>query len=265
VTLDAAVKAADHIRVERKGAVLWMTLNRPEVFNALTRAMYAKIQATCAEVERDDTIRALVITGAGSAFCAGADIEQFTRFNRLEDAIDYDARGNDAFGALENVRVATIAAIHGACVGGGALLACSCDLRIASPSVRFGMPIARTLGNCLSSRDMSRLISLLGVPRMFDLMLTARLLPAVELKSAGLLSEVTPDEASLLPRAEALAERIASLAPLTQRATKRTITSLRRLEERDERELLASCYLSADFHDAVEAFLAGRPPEWKGK
>jgi enoyl-CoA hydratase/carnithine racemase len=79
------------------------------------------------------------------------------------------------------------------------------------------------------------------------------------------LSEVTPDEASLLPRAEALAERIAGLAPLTQRATKRTITSLRRLEERDERELLASCYLSADFHDAVEAFLAGRPPQWKGK
>lgn len=265
MTTETAHTGAAHILVERKGAVLWMTLNRPEVFNALTRAMYSKIEATCAEVARDDAIRALVVTGAGDAFCAGADIEQFRRFDSVEDAIDYDARGNDAFGALENVRVPTIAAIRGACVGGGALLASSCDLRIASPSVRFGMPIARTLGNCLSSRDVSRLIGLLGVPRTLDLMLTARLLPAIELQTAGLLSEVTPDEASLLPRAAALAERIASLAPLTQRATKRTIASLRRLEERDERDLLASCYLSADFHDAVAAFLAGRPPQWKGK
>jgi enoyl-CoA hydratase len=227
--------------------------------------MYAKIEATCAAVERDDTIRALVVTGAGDAFCAGADIEQFRRFTRVEDAVEYDDLGNAAFGAIENVRVPTIAAIRGACVGGGALVAGSCDLRIASASARFGVPIARTLGNCLSSRDMSRLVSLLGVPRTFDLLLTARLLGSAEMQSAGLVSEVTPDEASLLPRAQELAERLAGLAPLSLRATKRAITGLRRLAVHDERELLASCYLSSDFRDAVESFLAGRPPQWKGR
>jgi enoyl-CoA hydratase len=265
VTADADPTAADHILVERRGAVLWMTLNRPQVFNALTRAMYARIEATCAEVAHDDAIRAVVVTGAGEAFCAGADIEQFRRFTRVEDAVEYDDLGNAAFGAVESMRVPTIAAIRGACVGGGALLAGSCDLRIASPSARFGVPIARTLGNCLSSRDVSRLVSLLGVPRTFDLLLTARLLPSHEMHSAGLVSEVTPDEGSLLPRAEALAQGVAGLAPLTHRATKKAITSLRRFEQPDEREILASCYLSSDFREAVESFLAGRPPQWKGR
>jgi enoyl-CoA hydratase/carnithine racemase len=259
------VTASDDLLLERKGAVLWMTLNRPKVFNALTRPMYGKIEETCAAVATDESIRVLVVTGAGEAFCAGADIEQFRSFSRVEDAIEYDALGNAAFSALENLRVPTIAAIRGACVGGGALIAGSCDLRIASPSARFGVPIARTLGNCLSGRDVSRLVSLLGVPRTLDLLLTARLLRSDEMQSAGLVSEVTSDEALLLPRAQALAERIAGLAPLTLRATKRAITELRRLEQRDERELLASCYLSEDFRDAVGSFLAGRPPQWKGR
>src|SRR5919204_1803384 len=149
--------------VERKGPVLWVIFNRPHARNAMTWAMYDRLVETCAEVNEDRSVKAMVLTGAGGkAFVAGTDIGQFRAFRSEQDAIDYEARGNRVMQTLETVRVPTIAAIAGPCTGGGAGMAASCDLRIGSPSARYGFPIARTLGNCLSMNNYARLFALLG-------------------------------------------------------------------------------------------------------
>ena len=152
-------------------------------------------------------------------------------------------------------------------VGGGCAIALTCDLRLATPESTFGIPIARTLGNCLSMANYARLSALLGVARLKDIIMRARLMESGEMLDSGLLSEVTLDEASLLPRAQALAEEMADLAPLTLWATKE---ALRRLRERTvpegaDKDLIIACYMSADFREGVDAFLSKRKPQWKGE
>jgi enoyl-CoA hydratase/carnithine racemase len=195
--------------------------------------MYSRLEAACHEVNDDRGVRAVVLTGAGGqAFVAGTDIAQFRAFKTEQDALDYEARGNKVMSTLESVRVPTIAAIAGACTGAGAAIAACCDLRIASPSARYGFPIARTLGNCLSMANYTRGAVLIGFARMKDLMMRARLMDAQEMLACGLLSEVTPDEESLPGRAQSLAEEVASLAPLTQWATKEALRRARRPDTR---------------------------------
>jgi enoyl-CoA hydratase/carnithine racemase len=210
----------------------------------------------------------LVLTGAGGqAFVAGTDIAQFRAFKTEQDALDYEARGNKVMSTLESVRVPTIAAIAGACTGAGAAIAACCDLRIASPSARYGFPIARTLGNCLSMANYTRGAVLIGFARMKDLMMRARLMDAQEMLACGLLSEVTPDEESLPGRAQSLAEEVASLAPLTQWATKEALRRVRDglIPEGADSDLIVTCYTSRDFKEGVEAFLAKRKPIWTGE
>jgi enoyl-CoA hydratase/carnithine racemase len=262
-----ATGADEEVLVERKGSVLWVTFNRPEARNAMTWAMYQRLVETCELVNRDRSVKAMVLTGAGGkAFVAGTDIAQFREFHTEQDALDYEARGNRVMHTLETVRVPTIAAIAGACTGGGAGMAASCDLRIGSPSARFGFPIARTLGNCLSMNNYARLFALLGPARVKDIVFRARLMPAQEMLDCGLLVEVTPDEASLLPRAQQLAEEVAAHAPLTLQATKEALRRIRDrlLPEGADRDLILMCYMSQDFHEGVDAFLEKRKPEWKG-
>jgi enoyl-CoA hydratase len=158
---------ADELIVERRGAVVWITFNRPQARNALTWNMYSRLETACHEVNADRTVRAVVLTGAGGqAFVAGTDIGQFRTFKTEKDALDYEARGNLVMRTLESVRVPTIAAIAGACTGAGAAIAACCDLRIASPSARYGFPIARTLGNCLSMANYTRAAALIGFARL---------------------------------------------------------------------------------------------------
>jgi enoyl-CoA hydratase len=256
----------DDLIVERRGAVEWITLNRPRVRNAMSTEMYRRLASACADVERDNSIRVIVLTGAGNAFSAGGDISSFRGLRTAQDAFDYDAVGNVAFTALESVRVPVVAALAGPCTGGGALIAASCDIRIAAPSTRFGVPIARTLGNCLSMRDLSRLVRFVGVSRAKDLLISARLMSAQEMLESGLVAEVTSDEDSLLLRAEELAEQIARYAPLTLGATKQSFLRLQKEgPDASNEDLMAICYLSTDFRNAVAAFLEGRLPEWKGE
>jgi len=257
---------SDDVNAERRGAVQWIILNRPQVRTAMSPLMYRRVASVCADVERDSSIRVIVITGAGNAFSSGGDISSFRAFRTEQDAIDYDAVGNLAFTALESVRLPVVAALAGPCTGGGALIAASCDVRIAAPSTRFGIPIARTLGNCLSIRDLSRLVRFVGVARARDLLISARLMSAQEMLDGGLVAEVTADETSLLPRAEELAQQIAGYAPLTLAATKQSFLRFQSNGRDDTNaDLMALCYLSSDFRNAVEAFLEGRSPEWKGE
>ena len=261
--------ASQDLIYEVRDGIARVTFNRPQARNAMLFSMYERLAAICTEIETDRTIRALILTGAGErAFAAGTDISQFRAFKTLEDALGYEARIDRVLGLLERVRVPTIAAIAGACTGGGAAMAACCDLRIAAGNMRFGFPIARTLGNCLSVSNYARLAALMGPARVKDMVFTARLIEAEEARAIGLVSEVLPDPAALAVRAEELARLVAAHAPLTLRATKE---ALRRIRERSlgpgeaDKDLLLTCYMSADFREGMDAFLNKRAPVWQGE
>ena len=240
-----------------------VTFNRPAQRNALTWAMYDGLVETIGRVNADPTMRAMIITGAGEkAFAAGTDIGQFRSFNSPADAIGYEARIDRVLTTLETCRVPTIAAIAGACTGGGAAVAACCDLRIAAQGARFGFPIAKTLGNCLSMANLSRLSALIGAARVKEVIFTARLIETEEAQRIGLVSEIVAPDA-LAARAGELARTVAGLAPLTLRSTKMALRRLQSTVTEDE-ELILMCYQSADFREGMEAFLAKRPPVWQG-
>lgn len=258
----------DELLTERKGAIRWVTFNRPQARNAMTWNMYDRLASICKSVNQERDVRAMVLTGAGGkAFVAGTDISQFRDFKTEQDALDYEARGNAVMLALELVRVPVIAAIAGACTGAGAAIASCCDLRLASPSARFGFPIARTLGNCLSMPNYARVAALLGIPRVKDLIMRARLMDAAEMLGSGFVVEVVADEEALLPRAQEIAEEVAQNAPLTLWATKEALRRVRdRLVPADaDSDLIVACYSSRDFREGVEAFLGKRKPVWTGE
>jgi len=243
-----------------------ITFNRPHARNAFTFRMYERLEEICQQAQDDSSVRVLVLTGAGDkAFAAGTDISEFKRFSTATDALNYEARIDRVLSALECSRVPTIAAIAGACTGGAATIAACCDLRIGAANARFGIPIARTLGNCLSMSNYVRLAALLGPARVKDIIFTARLIGAEEARAIGLLSEVLPDYAALQSRADELARTVALQAPLTLRVTKE---ALRRIKEKmspeEDRDLILMCYMSRDFREGMDAFLNKRTPNWTG-
>jgi len=258
---------SEELLIERRDGIVFVTLNRPQARNALTFPMYEGIAKVATEANDDDGVKAIVFTGAGEkAFAAGTDISQFTNFRTAADALGYEEKIDRIMNALENCRKPTIAAIAGACTGGGAAIASVCDLRIGAANARFGFPIARTLGNCLSMANYARLAVMMGPTRVMDLVYTARLLDAAEMKAVGLLSEVLPDHAALQARAAELAQTVAGHAPLTLRATKEAMRRLRApLREIHGDDLVEMCFTSADFAEGVESFLARRPAQWKGR
>ncbi|HUC67418.1 MAG TPA: enoyl-CoA hydratase/isomerase family protein [Stellaceae bacterium] len=257
----------EELLYEIRDGIARVTFNRPQARNALTFAMYERLAEICGAVNQDRSIRALILTGAGDkAFAAGTDISQFRAFKTPQDALDYEARIDRVVGSIEECRVPVIAAISGACTGGGGGIAAACDLRIAAANARFGFPIARTLGNCLSMGNLSRLAAIIGFARAKEIILTARLVEAPEALAAGLVSEVLPDHAALMARAEELAKLLTGHAPLTMQATKEALRRLRpKLAAEEGRDLILMCYMSRDFREGMEAFLAKRPPEWRGE
>jgi enoyl-CoA hydratase len=257
---------SEDILYEIKDGVGRITFNRPHARNAFTFRMYERLEEICQQAQDDSSVRVLVLTGAGDkAFAAGTDISEFKRFSTATDALNYEARIDRVLSALECSRVPTVAAIAGACTGGAATIAACCDLRIGAANARFGIPIARTLGNCLSMSNYVRLAALLGPARVKDIIFTARLIDAEEARAIGLLSEVLPDYAALQSRADELARTVASQAPLTLRVTKE---ALRRIKEKmtpeEDRDLILMCYMSGDFREGMDAFLNKRTPNWKG-
>ncbi len=249
------------------GAIRRVIFNRPQARNAFTFSMYERLAAFCNEVAEDKSVRAIILTGAGEkAFASGTDINQFRAFKTPEDAITYEERIGRIVATLEACPKPIIAAIAGACTGGGGAIAASCDLRIGASNARFGFPIARTLGNILSMGAFSRLISLIGPSKVKELIFTARLIEAEEAHRIGLLHEVVADVAQLQDRALEMARTVAANAPLTIRATKEAVARLRpKISSEEGRDLILMCYMSQDFREGMDAFLNKRKPEWKGE
>jgi len=257
--------ADDEVLIERDGPVLTLTFNRPRQRNALTWNMYERLAQACDDVDADDSIRVFVLRGAGGkAFVAGTDISQFRVFQTAEAGIEYERDGDRRMSRLERVRKPVIAQIEGVAVGGGFRIAAACDLRIATPDARFGAPIARTLGNCLSMEAYARLLDLFGPARLKELIFTARLISADEARAAGFVNElVAPD--LIGARVRVLAQELASHAPITLQVTKealRRLQAARALPDGDD--LIALTYTSADFREGVRAFLAKEQPRWTG-
>ncbi|MFK7753512.1 MAG: enoyl-CoA hydratase/isomerase family protein [Sedimentitalea sp.] len=248
-----------------RDGTLWITFNRPAARNALTFDMYNRLAELCRTVPTDGSVRAVVISGAGGkAFAAGTDMTQFRAFDTEADALEYERNIDVVLDAVERCPLPTIAAIHGACTGGGGSIAAACDIRIASARLKYGFPIARTLGNCLAAANLARLSELIGAGRVRQLIFTARLIEAEEALAIGLISEVLEDEITLLARAGELASHVGSMAPLTLRATKEAMRRTRAANAVDDSDLILSCYMSDDFKIGMEAFLSKQKPVWSG-
>jgi enoyl-CoA hydratase len=238
-----------------------LTFNRPQARNALTWDMYDALVDACEEVDATPGLRVLVIRGAGESFAAGTDIAQFRDFGTGADGVAYERRLDAVFDRLERVTRPTIAAVDGPAVGGGCAIALACDLRLCSPRARFGVPIARTLGNCLSMANMARLVDCIGTARVRDLLLTGRLIDAGEAMALGIVTRVIEDD--LDPEVRLLALQLAERAPSTVLATKQILVRLRdhrRLPPADD--IIDACYSSDAFSEGVTAFLEGRKPRW---
>lgn len=245
------------------GPVATATIDRPEARNAMTMGMYDALADFCAWVDESPEVRVAVVRGAGGkAFVSGTDINHFRDFSGAADGLEYERRIESVLARLEEVAVPTIAVVEGYATGGGLSIAAACDLRICTSSAQFGLPIARTLGNCVSMPTYARLVRLIGAARTVQLVYTAGFVDGEEAVRIGLASELVSDVEGRLAE---LCTQLAGHAPLTMRASKIALRRLRDQTMPPDEDLIALCYGSDDFREGVTAFLEKRPPDWQGR
>lgn len=253
--------SSSNVVLDIEDAIATVTLARAEARNAMTWAMYDGLVEAC-RTAVTSSARALIIRGSGGAFSAGTDISQFEDVRTGEDGVAYEQRLEAVVAAVEALPIATIAAVEGPAVGGGCAIAVACDLRLAATSASFGVPVARTLGNCLSAENLARLADLVGTGRVADLLLTGRLVGAEEALAWGLVSRVVP-VSELDEEARGLALLLAGRASSTVTATKLALGRLRQVRRPPTGacdDLIAACYGSTEFREGVTAFAERRPP-----
>lgn len=257
--------STSELLVEREGAVLTVTFNRPRQRNAMTWDMYDGLYDACEQADADDGIRVMVLKANGDkAFIAGTDISQFSEFTEGAEGVAYEEKIARILTRLEDVDVPTVAAVRGFCVGGGLAIAAVCDLRVSTRSARFGVPIARTLGNCLSMNNYSLLLNHLGPSVTLDMLLRARLLTGEEASAVGFVAELCEDE-ELDGVVDGVVETLLGHAPLSMWAAKEAVRRLRRAQIPDGDDIVTRAFGSEDFRGAVKAFAAKETMVWQGR
>lgn len=253
------------VRLSIDGAIASIVFDRPAARNAMTWAMYEQLAAICQQLGNEAGVRVACLRGAGNeAFVAGTDIEQFKDFKDGQAGADYERRIDAGVARLESLSIPTVAVIQGWAVGGGLAIATACDIRIATPSARLGVPIAKTLGNCLSIANLARLVAAFGRPRVQRMLIGAEILTADEGLACGYLAQLVPAD-QIDATAANLCNRLAALAPLTQEVTKEALRRLLLHGLPDAQDLILRSYGSEDFREGVRAFSEKRPPQWRGR
>ena len=254
------------ILIEKDGVIATVTLSNPGKLNALDLSMWERLAHGFDDLSADESLRCVIVRGDGGHFAAGADIEEFSTVrSTYAQGVAYHTQSiANALDAIRNCRHPVIAAIEGVCVGGGLEIASTCDLRIASPAARFGIPINR-LGFPLAPGEMQGLLQLVGKAVALEILLEGRVFDAQEAKEKGLLHRIVDD---MQHEARAAAERIARGAPLAARMNKLLANRLSPAPEPlSEQELRAAfAFLnSSDYREGVQAFLDKRTPEFTGQ
>ncbi|MBX3662221.1 MAG: enoyl-CoA hydratase/isomerase family protein [Burkholderiales bacterium] len=256
----------DSILAARDGDIATITLNRPERLNALNREMWEVLGKTMRRLAADDSLRCIVLRGAGGkAFAAGADIAEFASERAdARQAKGYGELIHATMQAVAQCRHPTVALIEGACVGGGLEIAAMCDMRICGSSSRFGVPISK-LGLTMGYGELAGLLALVGRAVTLEILLEGRVFSAEEAYRKGLVNRVVPD-GEVEREAYALARRIADGAPLVARWHKQFIERLS-----VKADILAAewdegfaCFDTEDYREGVRAFLAKTKPDFKG-
>jgi len=255
--------SAGAVHFSKADGVASVVFDRPQAYNAMTVAMYDQLSAACAAIAADSDLRVATFRGTGRAFVAGTDIREFLTYDTAEKGIAYEQRIDAVITAIENLPVPTIAVVDGAAMGGGLLIATACDLRIATPAARFGVPIARTLGNCLSLPSTARLLAVLGPSRTKRLLLLADSISADEALSCGYVVQVVKRE-GIEDVVNKMCRQLVSHAPITMRVAKESIRRLSGVLPPGD-DLIRAAYSSSDFRAGVRAFLAKQHPQWVGR
>jgi enoyl-CoA hydratase/carnithine racemase len=255
------------ILVERDGPIATVVLNKPERMNALDRSMWVRLAEIFRELDRDESLRCVILRGAGEkAFAAGADIAEFaTERATVAQAAEYGRIAQAAMDAVAHCRHPVLALIKGVCVGGGLEMASVCDLRICGESSRFGVPV-KNLGLVMAYGELKGLIDLVGRAVALEIVFEGRVFGAQEAKDKGLVNRVVPDD-RVDDEVVATARRIAEGAPLVHRWHKkfaRRLADPRPLTPAEYEESFA-CFGTEDYRIGYRAFLAKRTPEFKGR
>ena len=252
------------VYLTRQGGVASVVFDRPQSRNAMTWTMYEQLMEICNGLQTDAAVRVVTFRGAGGeAFVAGTDIEQFKTFQSGDDGVAYENQIEQCITLLEALPMPTVALIEGWAIGGGLAIATTCDFRIGTPAARFGIPVARTLGNCLSIANMARLVGVFGLSRVKRMLMLAEIVRAEEALACGYLKQVC-EPADLDAVCAELCGQLAALAPVTQSVAKEELRRLQVHQLPNDEDQIRRAYGSHDFHEGVEAFVAKRNPVWTG-
>jgi enoyl-CoA hydratase len=257
---------SEQLLVAVEGPVATITLNRPDKLNALTMAMLDALEAACARIDRDDSIRAVVVASTSPrAFCAGADIVEWAPLGSAGMWARWIRDGQRVFERLARLRQPTVAAIGGIAFGGGLELALACDIRIASTAARFGLPEV-TIGAVPGWAGTQRLPRVVGIGRAKHLILSGQPVDAATAAAWGLVTEVVAPE-RLAARALELARRIAENAPSAAQAAKQLADAAAGEGIATALESLAAGFAAGteDAREGIAAFREKRPPKFTGK